>query len=123
MLNYSVSFLADLLSHGAILSLANFCDAEWACGQRNQLLQVALALEGYRRDHKTYPETLNLLVPQYLPAIPDDAFASQPLRYQRTEHGYLAYSVSRNQKDDQGRDCPQCDDIVIRTPKPKTVKP
>ena len=44
-------------------------------------LRVALALEAFRKDTGAYPQTLNELIPQYLPAIPTDPLANQPLLY------------------------------------------
>ncbi len=47
--------------------------------------------------------TLDDLVPDYLPEVPDDPFGGGPLVYRRTATGYLLYSVGRDQRDDGGR--------------------
>ena len=46
--------------------------------------QIAAALEKYHARHKAYPESLELLVPDYLPAVPRDRFLpKQGYRYSR----------------------------------------
>jgi type II secretory pathway pseudopilin PulG len=52
------------------------------CQAQSALLMTALALQAYRAEHKSYPPTLNSLVPRYLRAVPHDPFSdNQPLRY------------------------------------------
>ncbi len=41
---------------------------------RTDATGVLLAADAYRLDHGAWPESLDLLVPRYLPAIPDDPF-------------------------------------------------
>ena len=66
-------------------------------------LKAALALQRYRLAHSRYPESLSLLVPQYLPAVPRDPLDGQPLRYRMEKDGtYLLYSVGINGQDDEG---------------------
>jgi hypothetical protein len=66
-----------------------------------------LALHEYHRRHEVYPESLEDLLPEFLPRLPiDDAHESrQPLRYRRTEdeQDYMLYSVGVNGVDDGGR--------------------
>jgi hypothetical protein len=65
--------------------------------------RVALAIERYRRDHAgALPATLDLLLPGYLSSMVLDPFTDAPLRYERTEAGYVVYSVGSNLKDDDG---------------------
>ena len=68
------------------------------------LARVACALERFRQANGGFPESLNALVPTYLPEIPHDIVNGQPLRYRRTEDGnFLLYSVGWNGKDDGGK--------------------
>lgn len=68
------------------------------------LARVACALERFRLAHGGFPESLNALVPTYLPEIPHDIVNGQPLRYRRTEDGnFLLYSVGWNGTDDGGK--------------------
>ncbi len=55
---------------------------------RRSLLRLAVALEGYRSRHGSYPEKLDALVPQWLPAVPRDPVNGTPARYRRTRDGY-----------------------------------
>jgi hypothetical protein len=67
------------------------------------LAAVACALERYRLVHGQFPETLDALVPQFLPAVPHDVIMDQPLKYHSADHGqFVLYSVGWNKKDDGG---------------------
>ncbi len=67
-----------------------------------RLLRLIVALERYRWDHGTTPETLDGLVPEYLDSIPNDPFVDAPLRYQVRDEKYVVYSVYRDRVDDGG---------------------
>ena len=65
--------------------------------------QIACALERYHLMHGQYPETLDLLMPQFVSKIPHDIIGGQSLHYRRTDDGkFLLYSVGWNEKDDGG---------------------
>jgi len=65
---------------------------------------MACGLERYRAANGAYPETLEVLVPQFASKFPHDLFDGQPLRYRRTDDGrYLLYSIGWNSKDDGGK--------------------
>ncbi len=57
------------------------------------LARTALAIERYRLATGRVPEKLEELVPQYLKEVPIDPFDGNPIRYRRTEPGYLLYSI------------------------------
>jgi hypothetical protein len=70
---------------------------------------TALAVERFRRAHgNALPDTLEALVPAYLPAVPSDPFDGKPLRFSRYGarhgHSYAVYSVGSDRKDDGGVD-------------------
>ena len=71
---------------------------------RDSLLTAVLALELFAREHGHYPEKLEELVPDFLPAVPEDTHAppQTPLRYRRDADGALIYSVGDNGTDDGG---------------------
>lgn len=86
---------------------------------RQRMLAVRVAMELYERDHGEYPSKLDALLPEYLPALPEDPFAvsrDQPLRIARGSlahnwrdgqpiegrHDLVIYSVWRNGVDDGG---------------------
>jgi hypothetical protein len=63
---------------------------------------AALAAERYRRDHRRWPEKLTELVPDYLPAVPQDPFDGRPLRLKRLPDGLVIYSVGDDRVDNGG---------------------
>ncbi len=65
-------------------------------------MTVALAAERYRREKKAWPDTIDQLCPQFLPATPLDPFDGRPLRYHRVEDGVVIYSVAADATDNNG---------------------
>jgi hypothetical protein len=70
--------------------------AELECGI------AALAAERYRQAHGRWPDSLDDLLPKYLPRVPIDPFSGQPIRLVRTREGLVVYSVGYNGVDDRG---------------------
>lgn len=96
--------------------------AEGRVIMRMQSLELAFALEAWRSEQDSYPESLDALAPKYLAKVPNDLFNGQPLKYERTVDGYRFYSVGQNEKDDEGHsfdDDPRGDDLVVRMPVPQ----
>ena len=67
-----------------------------------RLGETAIALRLYRKERGRYPETLQELVPKYLPSVPIDPFDGKPLRYRREGAGFRLWSIGENMKDDGG---------------------
>lgn len=64
---------------------------------------VACALERYRLAHLKYPESLEVLVPRYLKAVPPDLFTGAPLLYRTLpDNRFVLYSVGLNESDEGG---------------------
>ncbi|MFK5924048.1 MAG: hypothetical protein QM496_17870, partial [Verrucomicrobiota bacterium] len=64
---------------------------------------VAIALELYRREHDSYPDSLSPLAPSYIDALPPDLITGAPLHYLlKTDGTPLIYSVGINQIDENG---------------------
>jgi len=85
------------------------------------LARTALAIERYRLATGKVPERLEELVPQYLEEVPTDPFDGRPIRYRRTDPGYLLYSILEDGQDNGGKEkVPRSNDpydwsfIVIR---------
>lgn len=79
---------------------------------RNQTMvneaQIACALERYHLAHGEYPDTLDMLVPQFIEKLPHDIIGGDSLIYHSTVDGkFLLYSVGWNEKDDGGIESPQ----------------
>jgi hypothetical protein len=96
----------------------------YARGQ-NTANQIALAcaIERYRIANGTFPEKLAALVPQFIPAIPNEAVSPSPMRYSRKENGYVLYSAGWDGRDDRGamaapakQNAPEKGDWVWRIP-------
>jgi hypothetical protein len=65
---------------------------------------ISLALRAYKLEHKTYPQNLRDLVPNYLQKIPADPFGGgEALRYRRSGREYSLYSIGPDGMDNRGR--------------------
>lgn len=62
--------------------------------------KVAISCELYRRKHGELPESLNVLVPEFLESVPNDPFDGKPLRYNKEKK--IIYSVGENLIDSGG---------------------
>jgi hypothetical protein len=72
------------------------------------LARGAIALERFHAAKKTYPNSLDELVPQYIHTLPHDPVNGQAFRYHRTNDSqFILYSVGWNETDDAG-------EIVLR---------
>jgi hypothetical protein len=77
---------------------------KFAYGQSSaNLARVAIALERYHLAHGEFPESLDVLTPQFFAKLPHDIINGQPLHYHRTSDGqFVLYSVGWNETDDGG---------------------
>jgi len=66
------------------------------------LTETALALRLYRSKHGRYPESLQALVPQYLPQVSIDPYDGKPIKYRKLSKGFKVWSVGGNRKDEGG---------------------
>ncbi len=85
--------------------------------------RAALGTLLYVKDHKSLPETLKDLVPEYLPEVPRDPYTPDSgIRYRVSGSQILFYSVGPDEKDDGGTtdDCRyETGDMVFRLPLPQ----
>jgi len=96
--------ISGILLPGLSRAAQKFCHLD---AHRDAAL-TALAIERFRRAHDgALPETLQQLVPTWLPKIPTDIFDGQPLRYRRLERGYVVYSIGSDRLDDGGTEKPK----------------
>jgi hypothetical protein len=61
---------------------------------------AALAAERYRLATGHWPNSLDVLVPKYLSAVPVDPFDGQPLRLKHLPEGLVVYSIGPDKRDD-----------------------
>ncbi len=68
-----------------------------------RLAMTVAALERHRLAADNYPESLDALVPRFLPSIPLDPMDGKPLRYRRNSDGsFTLYGIGPNHADDGG---------------------
>lgn len=67
---------------------------------QREMLDLGLAIAEYRLDNGKPPETLELLVPKYVDAVPLDRFSGEPLIYRVYDDGFELISVGRDGKFD-----------------------
>lgn len=88
--------------------LPSLKDAVEAEGDKLAFLRAArtaLAIERFRLNQAgDLPETLAQLRPAWLAELPVDPFDGRPIRYRRTEHGYVVYSLGRDGREDGGKE-------------------
>jgi hypothetical protein len=64
---------------------------------------IACALERYRLANGHFPETLDALVPRFIPQLPNDVMTGEPHKYRLANDGWVVlYSVGWNETDDGG---------------------
>jgi hypothetical protein len=69
----------------------------------HQMVSAAVALKRYELRHGQLPQSLALLVPEFLAQAPHDFMDGQPLRYRVNGDGSFAlYSVGEDGQDDGG---------------------
>ena len=69
---------------------------------RHGLAYIAVAAARYRAEKGRLPETLEVLVPDYLAAVPRDPFDGKTLRMVTRDGRLVFYSVGQDLKDDGG---------------------
>lgn len=67
-------------------------------------LRASLAVLRYERAEGRLPDQLEVLVPDYLDAVPLDPFTGEPLKYRVLDDGFVIYSVNDNLVDSGGDD-------------------
>ncbi len=101
---YALSFASPLV--GMIMpAMTRAYESEWRNRTMLDNARVAIAVERYRLAHKKLPDTLDVLVPDFLTEVPDDYFAGPgvPLKYIVRDTGeYAVYSIGADQEDDYG---------------------
>lgn len=88
-----------LQEHGtSLLGLAAEAEAE------RRVIITAVALERYFGKYGRYPETLQVLAPEFIKSVPMDFMNGQPLHYKLAEGGrFLLYSVGLDCVDNGGK--------------------
>ena len=90
---------ADLM----VPAVARACELNARFVMHRKCAWVALAAERYRMATGTFPETLDLLVPDYIEAVPEDIYDGKPMKLATTEYGIVIYSVDEDGVDNGGQ--------------------
>jgi hypothetical protein len=86
--------------------------AERLLGHRDGIL-TGIALELYQREHGTYPQNLDVLVPDYLAEVPVDRISGERVHYRIADGQPVVYSVGVDRNDDGGK-APQAPEIAAK---------
>ena len=119
--NWTTSLLLSWLEPREMALAMDYIDQARA---QHELVGIALALAVYRAESGVYPDSLDALSPDIIDEVGIDSFSGQPYVYERTDDGYVLYSVGMNLTNDGGGsrdDRPEgsdADDIVIRVGQP-----
>src|SRR5690606_15517635 len=93
----------DLYAYVLLPSLGRAVEADFRCRTEMHLAAAALAVAAYRADNDgRWPDSLEALVPNYLPELPRDAMAhgAPPIRYDAARR--ILWSVGTDTEDDGG---------------------
>ena len=92
-----------------------------ATAQRD-ILDVGIACLRYQQVNGHSVESLETLVPEYLPQVPADPFDGLPLRLRQTDQYLLVYSIGVNGADELGNSgnlySDDADDMILELKKP-----
>lgn len=65
-------------------------------------LALAAAIQRYRLNNNSLPDSLDMLVPDYIDSVPADPFTNNRMLYKKDSRNYLVYSAGINRIDDGG---------------------
>ncbi len=75
----------DSFTHIVVQKWGNLVDTFASQIEHGRLYQVACAIERFRLARGSYPDSLDQLVPRYLPAVPKSIFDGHPVDYTQVE--------------------------------------
>jgi hypothetical protein len=84
--------------------------------------ETIACLQAYRKEKGAYPDSLDALVPGYMPDLPIDPWTGKPMLYKVTDDGYLLYACGPD-RDDDGGVCTETDrmtpdQVFVPVPQP-----
>ena len=92
-----------IFSRMLLPALAKFYVRDADHTTRVRVAQTVLGIERYRAAHaNALPESLEQLVPDYLPQVPDDPCSGGKLRFKKLDRGYVVYGTGSDGRDDGG---------------------
>jgi hypothetical protein len=101
--NYSPLAVFHFFERMLMQTLPNTAKKFALCQATLDLADTAMALERYRLAKGNYPETLDVLAPEFIAQVPTDVVGGKALKYRREADGqFVLYSVGWNETDDGG---------------------
>lgn len=106
------SWARNLISSATVPTLTNAISKGFVSLIQRSMLETDIALQRYQKRHGRFPDSLEALVPDFLPAVPRDAIDGRPLRYRPAPEGSrpLLWSVGENGSDEGGDPTPRSSD-------------
>ena len=105
-MKYRSKQLGDAIIIRKFLDFNKILDTQRALLMYTRLVEIEIAIAGYKAQYQKYPDNLKNLVPQYFATnkdIPKDIFSNKPLKYRKKiDGGFILYSVGPNLIDDMG---------------------
>jgi hypothetical protein len=90
------------LGHFVMSGYQKTSDASFRVRASLRCAAVLAATERYRQEKGAWPDSLDVLVPQYLARVPADPYDGQSLRLKRLPDGVVVYSVGPDLTDNGG---------------------
>ena len=91
-----------IITRMVLLSLISVFSLDVEALTRLDIALAALAVERFRLRDGRLPNSLGLLVPDYLPTVPDDPFDEKPIRFLTEGESYRLYSIGKDKCDNGG---------------------
>jgi hypothetical protein len=87
----------------ALAPSMGYFDAVFRADATSAVERTAVALLRFRAERNEFPDVLAALSPEYITILPRDPYDEQPLRFKKTERGWVVYSVGPDLVDDGGK--------------------
>ncbi|MCA9278360.1 MAG: hypothetical protein H6815_06850 [Phycisphaeraceae bacterium] len=102
-----------MIAHQLVPALGQAAVTRWQILTHHGAMRARVATERYLKDNGTMPQSLDVLLPDYLAELPKDLLVDAPLQWRETEYGWTLYSVGYDKNDDGG--APETDDAGLPT--------
>lgn len=95
--------MGNTLGQLLVPAVVQVFEAENRVRMRRLTTITGFAILEYRAANGATPESLNDLVPEYLPAVPKDVYTGDALKYTTDGGNFRVYAIGKNRKDDGGK--------------------
>ncbi|MDP1798252.1 MAG: hypothetical protein Q8K78_12245 [Planctomycetaceae bacterium] len=95
--------MGNTLGQLLVPAVVQVFEAENRVRMRRLTLITGFAILEYRAANEACPASLKDLVPEYLPAVPQDVYTGEPLKYTTDGANFRVYAIGKNRQDDGGK--------------------